>query len=135
MAWMLDTNICIYIIKQKPEKVLNHFKNIAPGEIYLSSITLAELEYGVRKSKYPKRNLEALNNFLIPLIIVPFDIEQARDYGFVRAALELKGSPIGPLDNLITAHAKSLGCILVTNNEKEFGRVEDGLQIENWAKD
>lgn len=134
MAWMLDTNICIYIIKQKPEKVLNHFKSIAPGEIYLSSITLAELEYGVRKSKYPKRNLEALNNFLIPLIIVPFGIEQARDYGLVRAALELKGSPIGPLDNLIAAHAKSLGCILVTNNEKEFGRV-DGLQIENWAKD
>ena len=133
MAWMLDTNICIYIIKQRPAFVLEHFKNIEPGQVFISSITLAELEYGVTKSGYPEKNQEALNKFLIPLIVAPFDIEQANEYGNIRANLELNGNPIGPLDNLIAAHARSLGFTLVTNNEKEFNRIE-GLLLENWAK-
>jgi tRNA(fMet)-specific endonuclease VapC len=133
MKFILDTNICIYIIKKKPAQVFEKFKGLSLGSVGISSITLAELEYGVKKSAQPEKNQTALNQFLIPLEIFDFDIRAAAAYGKIRAELESNGIPIGPLDTLIAAHAKSLEATLVTNNEKEFRRVT-GLKIENWAK-
>lgn len=124
---------CIYIIKQKPISVFEKFNAIAPGQIALSVITLAELEYGARKSAAVEKNLSALHQFSIPFDILPFDYNATVEYGIIRVDLEAKGTPIGPLDTLIAAHAKSLNYILVTNNEKEFSRVQD-LQVENWVK-
>ncbi len=132
MPYLLDTNICIYIIKKKPQSVLDRLAAILPDEIGISMITIAELEYGVRKSTYPEKNRFALNKFLIPFSLFDFDHAAAMEYGIVRSDLEMKGTPIGPLDTLIAAHAKSLNYILVTNNVKEFQRV-DGLQVENWV--
>ncbi len=132
MNYLLDTNICIYIIKKKPESVRQRFLKIPIGQIGISSITLAELHYGVKKSASPEKNLEALNQFLVPLEIYDFDFFGAMEYGDIRSGLEKMGLPIGPLDNLIAAHAKSLGFTLVTNNEKEFSRVV-GLKVENWV--
>ena len=105
-----------------------------PGEVTLSVISVAELEYGCRKSMAMEKNLAALQQFLIPLEILAFDYAATFEYGIIRSALESAGTPIGPLDTLIAAHAKSSNCILVTNNEREFKRV-DGLIIENWAED
>ena len=102
--------------------------------VCISTITLAELQYGVRKSAQPEKNQLALSQFLIPLEIVGFDLKAAVEYGEIRATLEKDGTPIGPLDTLIAAHAKSLNLILVTNNEKEFKRVA-GLEVENWTKE
>ena len=129
---MLDTNTCIYIIKQKPASVFEKFTTITPGQVALSVITLAELEYGARKSAAVERNLSVLHQFTIPFDILPFDYNATVEYGIIRADLEARGTPIGPLDTLIAAHAKSLNYILVTNNEKEFNRI-NGLQIENWV--
>jgi tRNA(fMet)-specific endonuclease VapC len=133
MPWLLDTNTCIYIIKQKPVSVFEKFNAIAPGQIALSMITLAELEYGARKSAAVEKNLSALHQFSIPFDILPFDYNATVEYGIIRADLETRGMPIGPLDTLIAAHARSLNYVLVTNNEKEFSRV-NGLQVENWVK-
>lgn len=133
MEYLLDTNICIYIIKKKPEIVLERFRKLTLGSVGISAITLAELEYGIRKSGNPDRNLEALNQFLVPLDIKDFDYNATVQYGKIRADLERAGTPIGPLDTLIAAHALSLNATLVTNNEKEFNRVA-GLKIENWTK-
>lgn len=133
MDFLLDTNICIYIIKKKPEIVLERFRELPLGSVGLSAITLAELEYGIRKSGSPDRNLEALSQFLVPLDIKDFDYNATVQYGKIRAELEKAGTPIGPLDTLIAAHALSLNVTLVTNNEREFKRVA-GLKIENWAK-
>jgi len=132
MPWLLDTNTCIYIIKQKPVSVFQKFSTIAPGQIALSVITLAELEYGARKSASIEKNLSALHQFSVPFDILTFDERAVIEYGIIRANLEAKGTPIGPLDMLIAAHAKSINYTLVTNNEKEFKRV-NGLQIENWV--
>ncbi|WP_281367906.1 type II toxin-antitoxin system tRNA(fMet)-specific endonuclease VapC [Rufibacter quisquiliarum] len=129
----MDTNICIYIIKKRPEIVLERFKELSLGSVGISAITLAELEFGIRKSSNPDRNLEALNQFLVPLDIKDFHYNATVEYGKIRANLEKAGTPIGPLDTLIAAHALSLNATLVTNNEKEFNRVT-GLKIENWAK-
>ena len=133
MDFLLDTNICIYIIKKRPINVIDKFKTIPIGKIGISSITLAELQYGIMKSSNPDKNREALNRFLIPLEIVDFDFFATIEYGKIRANLEKNGTPIGPLDTLIGAHAKSLDLTLVTNNNKEFQRI-DGLRIENWTK-
>lgn len=132
MPWMLDTNICIYIIKQKPVAVLKKFSVLVPGQVAISVITLAELEYGA-KSAAVEKNMAALRQFLIPFDVLPFDYNATIEYGIIRTELEAKGMTIGPLDTLIAAHAKSVSHILVTNNEKEFSRV-NGLQIENWVK-
>ena len=132
MKLMLDTNICIYIIKQKPLEVLAHFNRYALGDIAISSITVAELEFGVRKSQQPERNQQALDQFLLPLTIVDFDQAAAVTYGDVRTFLERQGLPIGPLDMLIAAHALSLKLVLITNNIAEFARVS-GLVVENWV--
>lgn len=103
------------------------------GSVGISTITLAELAYGVKKSVQPEKNQTALNQFLVPLDIAEFDTDAAVEYGKIRAELERGGTPIGPLDMLIASHVKSLGLTLVTNNEREFKRV-DGLKIENWTK-
>ena len=133
MEYLLDTNTCIYIIKQKPIKVLQKFEGLAIGSVALSTITLAELNFGVMKSSDPAKNRVALDKFLTPLDILAFDYSATIEYGKIRADPEKNGKPIGPLDTLIASHAKSLNSTLVTNNEKEFARVPD-LNIENWTK-
>ncbi|MEN8263819.1 MAG: type II toxin-antitoxin system VapC family toxin [Nitrospirota bacterium] len=133
MKFMLDTNICIYIIKQKPARVLKRFAQYSAGDIFLSSVTLAELRYGVEKSLHVQQNHDALNGFTVPLEIASFDEKAADEYGKVRAQLEKKGQPIGSMDMLIGAHAISLGVTLVTNNTKEFRRIK-GLSVKNWLK-
>jgi tRNA(fMet)-specific endonuclease VapC len=132
MHCLLDTNICIYIIKKKPQGVLKKLAEHAVSDVGISSITVAELLYGVEKSALPDKNLEALDEFLSPFEILPFDDRAAEAYGRIRTVLERKGTPIGSLDMLIAAHALSLGVTLVTNNAKEFKRVPH-LQVANWV--
>ena len=132
MRYMLDTNICIYLIKHKPVIVLERFKQTVISEISISSITVSELFYGVSKSSKPEQNFMALTQFLAPMEILPFGGEAAQYYGDLRAHLEKQGTPIGSLDMLIAAHALSLASTLVTNNAKEFNRVPS-LKIENWV--
>jgi tRNA(fMet)-specific endonuclease VapC len=131
MKVMLDTNTCIAIIKRKPPQVIKRFTAYTVGEIGISWITLAELEFGVAKSQHLEKNQEALDEFVLPLEIASFDREAARVYGRVRAALEKKGTPIGPLDTMIGAHAMTLGVTLATNNIREFSRIK-GLTIVDW---
>jgi len=132
MKVMLDTNICIYLIKQQPPTVIERFLSHPVGDIGISSITVAELAYGVSKSRHSTTNRLALEQFLAPLEVASFDREAAFFYGRLRSQLELKGIPIGSMDMLIGAHALSLGVRLVTNNLKEFRRVP-GLRVENWV--
>ncbi len=131
--YLLDTNICIYIIRKKPKKVLNQLQSISPTEIGISAVTLGELQYGVENSKQPTKNQEALNYFLAPLEIYLFGVEAAQMYGKVRADLETRGKTIGPFDTMIGAHALALGAILVTNNTREFSRIKS-LSVENWTR-
>ena len=131
--FLLDTNICIYIIKKKPVDVLKILKTKSKNDIYVSSITIAELEYGVAKSQFPEKNRLALIEFLSIFNILPFDDTDAVEFGLIKTDLEKKGRIIGPMDLLISAQAKSKKLILVTNNIKEFERVE-GIKIENWVK-
>jgi len=130
--YMLDTNICIYIIKNRPVNVIERFRTLKPSDVCISSVTFAELEYGVAKSVMPERNRDALAMFVSPLEIVPFDSQAAAVYGKIRAELERAGRVIGAMDMLIAAHAISLNIPLVTNNTKEFERV-GGLYAENWV--
>jgi tRNA(fMet)-specific endonuclease VapC len=134
MRYLLDTNICIYLIKKKPLTVLQKFEAQTPGEIGVSTITVAELQFSVHKSQYPAQNQRALEQFFIPLAIVEFDYLAAVAYGRVRAPLEQQGTPIGSLDLLIAAQALSLDITLVTNNIREFSRVPS-LKLVNWAND
>ena len=133
MRYMLDTNICIYVIKHDPEKVFRKLQKIDPEDVCISSITYAELAYGVEKSAQPERNRLALSMLLSNIEIVSFDDVAADEYGQIRAGLEKQGTPIGPLDMMIAAHGLALGCTVVTNNVKEFSRVK-GLKIVNWAE-
>jgi len=133
MNYLLDTNICIYIIRKTPPAVLKQVQSRQPGEIAISTITLAELEYGIARSNYPDRNRVALMEFVLPFAILDFDQRASAEYGPIRSMLEAKGKPIGPMDLLLAAQAKSRGLVLVTNNEREFKRVQ-GLRVENWAK-
>jgi len=132
MKLMLDTNICVDLIHRRSTKVLLRLQKCSPGDVCMSSITLAELEFGVHKSRMPDRNKLALAEFAAPLEILPFDDLAAASYGELRARLERQGQPIGSMDMLIAAHALSRGLTLVTNNEREFRRVP-GLRITNWA--
>ena len=132
MKYLLDTNICIYIIKKKPLQVIDRLRSLALEDVAISSVTLAELEYGIQKSSRPEQNQEALNEFLSPLEILSFDDRAACHYGEIRAYLERSGQPIGAMDLMIAAHARSLSYLLVTNNEKEFVRVPE-LNVENWV--
>jgi len=112
--------------------VYERFRSLKLGSVGISTITLAELRYGVEKSSRPEQNTLALHQFLLPLEIHDFDALAAEDYGAIRAKLEKGGTPIGPMDTLIAAHAMALNLTLVTNNEREFQRVQ-GLRIENWT--
>ncbi len=132
IKYMLDTNICMYIIKQKPKDVIERFRQAQVSEIGVSSITLSELEYGVMKSAKSEQNKLALVQFIAPIEISAYDDVAAQHYGVIRAHLERQGTPIGSLDMLIAAHALSINSVLITNNESEFGRVSH-LKIENWA--
>ncbi len=132
MRYMLDTNICIYIIKHKPESVYRRLMKIRPEDVCISSITYSELSYGVEKSEQKDRNRLALTLMLSNNEILEFDTAAAEEFGNIRARLEKSGTPIGSLDMLIAAHAKASGCTLVTNNLKEFSRVE-GLKVESWV--
>jgi tRNA(fMet)-specific endonuclease VapC len=131
MKLMLDTNICIYIIKQQPVSVLKRFLEYQVGDIVISSITLAELSYGVAKSTCQEKNAKALAEFITPLEVVAFDEEAAHLYGNIRANLEKPGTPIGSMDMLIAAHAVSLGIPLITNNTQELVRIPR-LKIIDW---
>ncbi len=132
MKYMLDTNTCIYIIKQHPPSVLKKLMSLKVGDISISSITLAELEYGVQKSQHQQKNKIALQEFASPFEIVTFNEEAATCYGYIRNDLEKKGMIIGPLDMMIAAHAQALNLVLVTNNKKEFSRITN-LKIEDWV--
>ena len=133
MRYMLDTNICIYVIKHKPEKVLKKLQTIHPEDVCISSVTYAELVHGVEKSAAVEKNRLALSMLLANMEILDFDAQAADCYGKIRADLEKKGRPIGPLDMMIAGHGQSLGYTVVTNNVKEFSRVGT-LRIENWAE-
>ena len=132
MHYLLDTNICIHIIKKHPIKVLNRLRQQSIGKVAVSSITLAELEYGADKSSHPEQNRNALLTFLSPLEILAFDEMAALHYGEIRAYLEKTGKIIGAMDMLIAAHARSISLTLVTNNTKEFSRIPN-LHLENWV--
>ena len=129
---LLDTNICIHVINARPQAVLERFRQYRMGEIGLCSVVAAELAYGVSKSG-SARNRQALEMFLAPLEILPFDDAAVWAYGDLRAELERKGTPIGALDTIIAAHALSQQSTLVTNNTREFARVP-GLSVENWVR-
>ncbi len=138
MNYLLDTNICIYIIKKSPEIVLKKLELInsfhSKSEIYLSSVTIAELHYGIQKSKRIAENTEALKDFLTPFKVLDFSLPSAEIFGAVRSKLEGAGKIIGPYDLQIASIAMANDLTLVTNNTKEFERV-DGLKLENWAKE
>ncbi|MEI6208095.1 MAG: type II toxin-antitoxin system VapC family toxin [Desulfuromonadales bacterium] len=133
MKIMLDTNICIYIIKKQPASVLKRFLTYQIGDIGISSITLAELRYGVAKSAHRVKNASALDEFIAPLGVVPFDEDAAVAYGDIRADLEKAGTPIGSMDMLIAAHAVSQKVTLVTSNTREFCRISS-LNSIDWTK-
>lgn len=132
LSHLLDTNTCIYLIRQRPAGALGRFEEFEVGEIGASVITVCELRYGVEKSARSEQNTQALERFLLPIEIVDFGAEATKEYGRIRAALEKLGAPIGPLDTLIAAHALSLDATLVTNNTREFERVQD-LRLEDWT--
>ena len=132
MKYLLDTNICIYLIKRRPESVIRELAKQAVGEVGISTITAAELWHGVVRSQSVERSRAALEQFMVPLVIAEFDAAAAIVYGQIRVALERQGRSIGPFDNLIAAHALTLGATLVTNNEREFQRVP-GLTVVNWT--
>jgi tRNA(fMet)-specific endonuclease VapC len=129
---MLDTNIVIYVIKRRPLEVLTKFNRHA-GQLCLSSITLAELLHGAQKSARIAQNLRNVADFCSRLEVLPYDMDAAAHYGDIRSDLERKGTPIGVNDLHIAGHARSRGFILVTNNRREFERVE-GLRQDNWIK-
>ena len=131
MNYLLDTNTCIYIINERPQNVRARFERFELSDIGVSSVTAAELAFGVAKSRSTKNRI-ALESFLLPLEVMPFDLSAAFAYGDLRAELARRGEPIGPLDLQIAAHALSLKVTLVTNNEREFRKVP-GLNLENWV--
>ena len=129
--YMLDTNICIYIIKQQPPKVFRKFQALNIGQVSISAITYSEMQYGISNSSQPDRNQTALNAFLAPIHILDYPSDASPVYGKIRTDLKRKGQIIGANDLLIATHALSLGVTLVTNNVKEFKRIKK-LHIENW---
>lgn len=132
MNFLIDTNICIYIMNNQPVEVIQRFKHFDVGDLGVSSITVSELQYGVAKSQQQKENQQRLNEFLVPFAVLPYDALAAKHYGELRAHLEKNGDLIGPLDMLIAAHALSRELVLVSNNGREFERVPD-LKVENWV--
>jgi tRNA(fMet)-specific endonuclease VapC len=133
MKYLLDTNICIYIIKKKPLSVIKKLSKCKINDIGISSITMSELTYGVEKSQYQDQNRLALLEFLTMIDIYEYNSQAAHEYGVIRAELEKKGTIIGAMDLLIAAHATALNVTLVTNNVKEFKRIA-GLKVANWVE-
>jgi tRNA(fMet)-specific endonuclease VapC len=131
LTHLLDTNICVAVIRMRSARALTRLRTMTPGSVGISIITVSELQFGAAKSQNPQRNRSALSQFLLPLEILDYDSSAAAAYGDVRARLEKVGTPIGPLDTLIAAHARSLNAVLVTNNVSEFRRVP-GLKVEDW---
>ena len=131
MIYLLDTSVCIYLKRNRPAHVTERFAELSPGEVGISSVTLAELEYGVSKSRHHDRDRAILDELLQLLVVAPFDRAAASHYGEIRAALERAGTPIGPFDTQIAAHARSLELTLVTHDTSEFTRVP-GLKVEDW---
>jgi tRNA(fMet)-specific endonuclease VapC len=131
LRFLLDTNICIYVIKRRPESLLDRFNRNA-GHLGMSAITLAELMHGAEKSSDPPRSLTVVENFCSRLEVLAYGTKAAQHYGQIRAVLERRGTPIGVNDLHIAAHARSEGLTLVSNNLREFERVE-GLLVENWV--
>ena len=130
--YLLDTNICVYIINKNPKIVVEKIKQYRPHQIKLSSISIAELEYGASKSEYREKNRIAILNFASSFDILSFNDKDAEIYGEIRAELEIKGEIIGPYDLQIAAQALSRGLILVTNNTNEFKRIKK-IELENWV--
>ncbi len=131
--FLFDTNICIYIIRQRHPDLADRLRPLKVGQVVISAITQCELQFGVARSADPARNQQALDRFLAPLEVLDFPTDAAVIYGRLRADLVARGQPIGALDMLIAAHALHQGCILVTNNTGEFSRVP-GLKVEDWTK-
>ena len=131
LRYLLDTNIVIYVIKRRPIAALELFNQHA-GHMAISAITLAELLHGAEKSNAPSRSLMVIEDFCSRLEVLPYGLKAAAHYGQIRSALEFKGQCIGVNDLHIAAHARSEGLILVSNNTREFERV-DALQLENWV--
>ena len=133
MQYLLDTNICIFLIRKKSARVLRELRRHDPSELCISTVTVAELEYGCDRSADPVGNRLALTEFLSPFTILPFDEAAARTYGKVRTGPEKKGAPIGAMDLMISAHALSKQLTVVTNNTREFNRVS-GLSVTDWHR-
>lgn len=131
IKYLLDTNIVIYTIKNRPSRVREAFTRHA-GQIAISSVTLGELVFGAENSSKPEQNLAVVESFAARLEVLPFDANAAVHFGRIRSELKRSGTPIGPFDQMIAGHARGLGLVLVTNNQKEFKRVR-GLLLENWA--
>jgi tRNA(fMet)-specific endonuclease VapC len=131
MSYLLDTDTCVAIIRQRPARVLHRLKHQPPGTVGVSAITIGELHTGAAKSTQPVQNVEALAQFLLPLEVYPFDYGAAQTYGTIRAELERQGTPIGTMDMLIAAHALSRDFIVVTHNTRHFAKVP-GLRLEDW---
>lgn len=132
MRWMLDTNTCIYIMKHHPLQVRTRLRQVPIGEVGMSSIVLAELRFGVQKSRRRQENTAALEDFLAFCMVLDWPQQASDVYAELRHELEAHGTPIGSNDLLIAAHALYLRCTLVTNNSREFERVP-GLVIDNWV--
>lgn len=131
MKILLDTDTCIYLIRRRAPEILRRLRRYSPGDVGISSITLGELSFGVSKSGQPEKNQSALDEFISPLEVAPFDESAARTYGPIRALLQKRGNAIGALDMLIGAHALSLGITLVTHETREFSRIS-GLRLADW---
>ena len=129
--YMLDTNICIFVMKTYPSSLLERFNALA-DKMCISAITLGELHYGAEKSARRLQNLQAIEQFCTRLDVLVFSPKAAVHYGQVRAELERAGTPVGPHDMLIAAHARSEGLIVVSNNRREFDRIA-GLRVEDWV--
>lgn len=132
MPYLLDTNICVHVIRKRHKGVIERFRQHPLSDLMISSLSTAELYFGIEKSERREHNLDVLERFLLPLPVYPFGYEASKIYGRLRADLEGRGTPIGSLDTLIAAHALSLDAVLVTNNTREFSRVP-GLRLEDWT--
>jgi tRNA(fMet)-specific endonuclease VapC len=135
MIWMLDTDILVYFTNRKPgfERIARRMSGRSPGEVRLSAITLAELRFGIEKGEFRAENKAALDGLLEFLQVDDFPSGAAQDFGEIKVALLSEGRAIGPYDFLIAAHARHIGAVLVTNNEREFRRVP-GLTVQNWLR-
>jgi len=133
MKFMLDTCILIHIIRERNLNIIRMLRTKMTGEVNMSAVTVAEMEYGAAKSSRPDENRDALYQFLSPLNILPFDQNAAYEYGLIRSYLERKGMIIGSLDMMIVAHARSIPATIVSDNVREFERVP-GLTVENWLR-